>query len=278
MISYQHLPMPGYKSFELPAKTATTTLEKMKKKIEEFGRLSDTQIAALSSLMETLAVTNRYHSSKIQPDELKVISEMLETFPPTEAFPALDLARFTVSHPDAAASKNLAYWNSVIAKAVSMCEDTSGLEGPAAVAVPMLSLRLFANAFRGGPGSLQAVESQLQPVLKCCEKFIISNNKNVRLSAATLLYNVSYCLHSNEASSVIASQVVVQVDSILKNKSYETEALVRSLVALGTAAMCSPEAKETAKSLFVVSRVEMAASPHGDLAKAVAKEVYNVLQ
>lgn len=75
----------------------------------------------------------------------------------------------------------------------------------------------------------------------------------------------------------IASQVVLQVDMILKSKIYETEALIRSMVALGTVAIVSPKAKETANSDHVVSRVEMSASPHGDLAKAVAKEVYNVL-
>jgi hypothetical protein len=171
----------------------------------------------------------------------------------------------------------------VIGKAAAMCRDTTtgGLEGTAAVAVPMLSLRLFANSFRGGPGSLQAVVGHLETVLSCNERCLKSTNKNIRLSAATVLYNTSHHLRSMEAaaaaSPVIASQVVVQVDTILKTRSYETEALVRALVALGTAVLSSPEAKETAKSLFVVSRVEMAASPHGDVAKAVAKEVYNVL-
>jgi phospholipase A-2-activating protein len=277
MISYQYLPMPGYKSFELPAKNGTATLEKMKKKIEESGKLSDAKIASLTSLMDTLAATNRYHSSKIQPEELKVISDMLENFPPAEAFPALDLARLTVAHPDAATTSNSSYWKAVIGNALSMCEDTSGLEGPAAVAIPMLSLRLFANAFRGGPGSLEAVANQLEPVLKCSEKFIESSNKNVRLSVATLLYNIGYYVQSKDQSPVIASQVVVQVDTILKNKAYESEAIFRALVALGTVAMSSPEAKETAKSMYVISRVEMAASPHGDMAKAAAKEVYNVL-
>jgi hypothetical protein len=152
------------------------------------------------------------------------------------------------------------------------------LEGPAAIAIPMLSLRLFANAFRGGPGSLEAVTSQLEPVLRCNEKFINSKNKNVRLSVATLLYNTSFYVFMNGGiSSDIGSQVVSQVDMILKSKMYETEALIRSMVALGTVVMATPKAKETAKSQFVVSRVEMSASPHGDLAKDVAKEVYSVL-
>jgi len=279
MASYKHLPVPAYKSFELSAKSASTTLEKMKKKIQEFGNLSDLQITTLSNLMTTLGATNRYHSSKIEINELKLICHMLETFPPNEIFPALDLARLTVAHPDAAVSTNATYWNTMICKALSLCADTSGLEGPAAVAIPMLSLRLFANAFRGGPGSLEAVTSQLEPVLRCNEKFINSKNKNVRLSAATLLYNTSFYdfMSGGGCSSDIGSQVVLQVDMILKSKMYETEALIRSMVALGTVVMASPKVKETAKSQFVVSRVEMSASPHGDLAKDVAKEVYSVL-
>jgi hypothetical protein len=68
------------------------------------------------------------------------------------------------------------------------------------------------------------------------------------------------------------------VDSILQARTYETEGIVRSLLALGTAVLTNPEVKQVAKSLYVVSRVEMSASPHGDVAKAVAKEVYHALQ
>jgi phospholipase A-2-activating protein len=279
MVSYQHLPMTGYKSFELPPKTGATTLEKMKNKIQEYGKLSDAQLALISTLMDTVLATSRYHATKVPAAELAVIADMLEVFPPNEAFPALDLARLTVLHPDAASASNSAFWQKVISKALSLCE-IEGLEGPAAVAIPMLSLRLFANAFRGGPGSLEAAAAlYLEELLKCANKFIPSKNKNVRLSVATLLYNISYYLHSNNppARPEIASQVVAAVDSILKCNTYEGEAVTRALVALGTVVMASPEAKEAAKALHVVSRVEMAASPHGDVAKTVAKEVYNVM-
>jgi len=278
MTSYKHLPAPTYKSFELAVKTASTTLAKMKKKIQEFGHLSDSQMTTVSNLMMTLGATNRYHSSKIDINELNTICHMLENCPRNEIFPALDLARLTVAHPDAAVLANATYWNTMICKALSLCADTSGLEGPAAIAIPMLSLRLFANAFRGGPGSLQAVTSQLEPVLRCSEKFVNSKNKNVRLSVATLLYNTSfYVFMKGRVPSDIGTQVVLQADMILKSKIYETEALIRSLVALGTMVMASPKAKETAKSEHVVSRVEISASSHGDLAKALAKEVYSVI-
>jgi phospholipase A-2-activating protein len=281
MASFQYLPMSGYKSFELPDKAAATMLEKMKNKIAEFGKLSDAQLSQVSSLMDTLAATNRYHASKVQEAELTVISEMLQIFPPEQAFPALDLARMTVLHPDAASISNSTYWTKILTQAVSLSKQTDdGLEGPGAVAISMLSLRLFANAFRGGPGSLAAAVSHLDAILTCTLKFLSSKNKNVRLSVATVLYNVSFYLHSSKEAAArpeIATQVVGAVDKILSARTYETEALTRALVALGTIVMASKEAKEAAKILQVVSKVEMAASPHGDMARNVAKEVYNVV-
>jgi phospholipase A-2-activating protein len=277
LISYQHLPVPGYKSFELSAKTSKTTLEKMQAKIKAFGKLSDAQLEQIASVASTLVATNRYHASRIQTAELDVIYEMLESLPPAEAFPALDLARLAVAHPDGASESNASYWSKVMVKALSMCERTDDLEGPAAVAVPMLTLRLFANAFRGGPGSLQAVVAHLDAILTFVNTCIPSKNKNVRLSVSTLLYNISYYIHAKEASPEIASRLVAAVDAILKCQTYEGEAITRALLAVGTTALASPVAKETAKALFLVSRVEMSASPHGDVAKAVAKEVYNAL-
>lgn len=48
---------------------------------------------------------------------------------------------------------------SVLLLAFRQCGQVTEADGTAAVAVPMLSLRLFANCFRGGPGSLEAVSS-----------------------------------------------------------------------------------------------------------------------
>ena len=279
MISYQYLPISGHKVFDLPAKTGSTILEKMKNKIQDYGHLSEAQLTDLTSLIETLGSTSRYHASTISVAELRVISDMLDTFSPAEVFPALDLARLTVIHPDAAASKNEAYWSKILAQTLGLAAKTEGLEGPASVAVPMLSLRLFTNAFKGGPGSSAAAVAHLEDILKCANTFLSSGNKNIRLSVATLIYNVAYFLHSTKANRPeIAVHIVTLVDSILQARTYEAEGIVRSLLALGTVVLAYPEVKQVAKSLYVVSRVEMSASPHGDVAKAVAKEVYHVLQ
>ncbi len=279
MVSFQYLPITGYKVFELPSKTATDTLNKMKNKIQEFGILSPEEVATLSSLMDTLGATSRYHASTISAAELALISHMLNTFPPSQAFPALDLARMIVAHPDAASSKNEAYWTTVLAQVSTLARQTDGLQGPAAVAIPMLSLRLFANSLKGGAGSSAAAVTYIEEMINCAQTYLTSTNKNVRLSVATLLYNIAYYLHSAKANRLeIAAQIVTLVDTILKARTYEADGITRCMMALGTAVLACPEVKDVAKNLYVVSRVEMAASPHGELAKAVAKEVYQVLQ
>jgi len=276
--AFQYLPMKGYKTFELSEKLAATTLDKMKNKIQEFGKLSDEQLGQVGSLMVTLAASSRYHSSKVQDSELNVVAHMLEQFPPAEAFPALDLARLTVVHPDATSKPRCSYWDRVFQQTLQLCQQSNALKGPAAVAIPMLSLRLFANAFKGGPGSSQAAGAYIDGILTCVEAHGKSSNKNVRLSVATVLYNLCFYLRSNVQSRSFAHRIVPLLNDIVENKAYETEALTRALVALGTLIMSSKDAKEAANSLFMASKVEMAASPHGVETKDAAKEVYAVLQ
>lgn len=49
----------------------------------------------------------------------------------------------------------------VLQLALGQCNQVTDADGTAAVAIPMLSLRLFSNCFKGGPGSLEAVAANL---------------------------------------------------------------------------------------------------------------------
>jgi phospholipase A-2-activating protein len=277
--SFEYLPIKGYKIFELAEKVAATTLEKMKNKIQEFGKLSDSEMDQVASLMETLAASNRYHASKVQDKELDVLSHMLTTFSPAEAFPALDLARLAALHPDATSNARFAYWDNVIQQALTLCKNQAALEGPAAVAIPMLSLRLFANAFKGGPGSAQAVAKHSDDILACTEAHVKSSNKNIRLSVVTVLHNACFYVHSNtQTTGSAAHRILPMLNDIITSNAYESEGIMRALVALGTLVMASKPVKDAAKTLFLASKVELAASPHGANVKSAAKEVYAVLQ
>lgn len=262
---YEHVPAKGFKAFELSKKA--TNFEKMLAKIVEVGKLSADDLAVLKTFTEALAA-----ASPIDGASLPVLQTMLSDWTPAEAFPALDLARLAVLHPSTATWD----WSNVLTLAYGLCDRNTD----AVAAVPMLTLRLICNCFQAG------VIVDLTKALALTESLVATTkNKNVRLSVATVLLNVSFYLHSSSSAPtmvVACRQIVVQVNTILGLfKVYESEAMGRALIALGTVLLvptAMQTTKEAAKSLYLTSKVEMAASPHGDKAKAIAREVYTLLQ
>lgn len=114
-------------------------------------------------------------------------------------------------------------------------------------------------------------------MLSCVEEFVLSKNKNIRLSVATVLMNVAVYVNATPDAQDVSIQLVSLVDKLLACKLYESEATVRALLALGTVVLAKEVAREAAKSLYLTTKVEPDASPHGDTAKAVAKEIYSIL-
>jgi phospholipase A-2-activating protein len=165
-MSYDHLPMRGYKVFD--AGVDKKGLTKVVQKILEFNQeiscnqLSPAEIGdSLESLTNTLSITNRYHSSTISTSELLPLRKMILEWDASHAFPALDLARMAVLHPDAAKGERKAYWKELLDGALSLC---LGLGDAASreVAVPMLTMRLVCNCYKGGSGAASAADSLLE--------------------------------------------------------------------------------------------------------------------
>ncbi len=167
--TYKHLPMKGYKSFETG--TEMKSLTKVSKKIAEFNTALNSNLSSeeltnvLGKLLETISSTNRYHATTVSDKELQILLKMMQQWSLVHVFPAMDLARLIVLHPDASSASRSGYWNDVICVAIDRCnallQQMDEVEGPAKIAIPMLSMRLFANCFRGGSGSRVAVESHL---------------------------------------------------------------------------------------------------------------------
>ena len=281
MVSFQHIPIKHYLAFELPS--SSSVMEKMKTKLVDFNQLSEEEIARVSALMETVKATNRYHSSKVT--ELSIIEDMLKRLDASQSFVALDLARFTVLHPNAAEQAD-ALWTDIFVKAMALMQTPpSQLEdGPAANAIPMLSLRLFANALKGGSHSRKAMLALSESILtQCVTPHIASTNKNIRLAVATLFYNMAYCgTHTKAGTSggdIPIPTLIDLIGQVLSNHElFEEAAVMRTLQALGTLCSTFPEAKEAANALFLASKVEPAASRHSADVKVAATEVYNLLQ
>lgn len=286
--SYDHLPMKGYKTFE--AGVDKKGLTKVVTKIRELNNnvSSNNQLSSseandeLDTLSTTLSITNRYHSTTISDVELATIHKMITKWDAKNAFPALDLARMAVLHPDAASSKRRGYWEEVLRGALDMCLGLGdGVVGE--VAVPMLTMRLIANSYKGGSGSAGAAGSLVDRILECANACATSNNKNVRLSVATAILNASSYMMSSTAPPHSSSALLVLdvVGTIVGCGKYESEPIVRSLMALGTVLLlpggCGSEVQRVAKERSIGSMVERVSSGHGDMAKAVAKDILSIL-
>jgi len=234
----------------------------------------------VGALMDVIKATNRYHSCKIE--DVMIFGDLLNNLEPSQSFPALDLARLAVLHPDAADTRHSAIWNDVFQKAILLFGDPASKEGPA---IPMLSFRLFANALKGGPGSQKALLPLMETILNVCAKpHVQSSNKNVRLSLATLFYNMAVYakmagLPSTNFPIELFLTILSEVLTTPTFKQYEEPAMMRTLQTLGTLCLAYPaECKMVAKRLFLASKVEPAASAHSSTTKAAAKEVYAALQ
>lgn len=261
LAQYEHVPAKSFLTFPLPAKSAATTLEKIQAKIMETNRLSEPQLDLLKSVVVKVG-----KQEPLDENEVELLHLVLQ-FPLAEAFPALDLARIAIL------STQSPFWETIIVQALTMVQQspTAGLDGPAAIAIPMLSLRLFANAIACD------VPSHFKEMVSCAKTLVGSSNKNVRLSVATLLYNACLFSQKNPPGDSVVEMIDI-ANAILSNRSYEGEAIYRTLVAVGTLIQSLPVAKEVANAHFLASKVEMAASPHSTEAKKAAKEVYNLLQ
>lgn len=283
--SYTNFPMRGYKTFETGADQKV--LSKVCNKIREFNsclnnNLSPNEIdGTLDSLCQTIAATNRYHATTVSDEELAMILKMMQGWSLENVFPSLDLARLVALHPDAAKSSRSMYWDKILACALDRCESllSSDITGTPKTAIPMLSFRLFANCFRGGVGSQSAVELHLHRILKCVDSFAASTNKNVRLSLSTVLLNASSHMKSvGRFDDAIPDLFLITIGNICGSGIYETEPIVRVLVAFGTALLVDNTFQSKAKAMHMGSMLNLVASQHGEKAGSIVAEISSILQ
>ena len=97
-----------------------------------------------------------------------------------------------------------------------------------------------------------------------------------------ILNAASYGVSNGGMDAAASKKILGVVGAIVGSGLYESEGVVRALVALGSALLIpgagGVAAKEEAKSLHFESMVGHVASQHGDKAKGVADEISSILQ
>ncbi len=115
-------------------------------------------------------------------------------------------------------------------------------------------------------------------ILKCVDSFATSTNKNVRLALATVLLNTSsYLKTTNKYDDSVPELFSITIGNICGSDLFETEAIVRVMVGLGTVLLTGEEFRKRAKTLNMASMVQHVAGKHGSKAVAVATEIQAIL-
>lgn len=101
--------------------------------------------------MRTVQDTAYYHSSTFHPNELRVLTRILDQWPAELVFPALDLLRLVVVHPQGPEVLGEAALDSLAGRILSLgLQSATAASEQVPIATRMLSLRVLANMFLHG--------------------------------------------------------------------------------------------------------------------------------
>lgn len=230
--TYKHIPKRGMLVFD------AAQYEGILKKISEFNNalsadqdqknlsLTQLDIARLEVVVKILKDTSRYHSSNFADVDIDLLLKLLNSWPISKIFPAIDLLRMTVLHPDGAAKllKYLTDGNDALTKKVlASSEITANI---------LTSLRLVTNLFKNSCFHqwLQAHRSEILDAFSSC---CTSSNKNVQLAYSTLILNYAVLLVEKRDEGG-QSQVLSAALEIAEADNLDTDARFRGLVAIGS--------------------------------------------
>ena len=175
--------------------------------------LTPPEFDALAALVTTLAETSRWHASEVSRGTVALLCRKPLSWPPAAVFPALDLLRVLVCHPDGAEAiaqvEGAAFIRRETARVSSLA--VSGDPSPEAIAaarVPLLlCARVLLNALKEAP-TRRLVLADAPAVLDAVSDLIQFPHASVLGAAALLLQNFAYvlCEQHKEAAGAAAAR------------------------------------------------------------------------
>ncbi|XP_047315801.1 phospholipase A-2-activating protein [Impatiens glandulifera] len=233
--TFKHIPKKGMLVFDI------AQFDGILKKISEFSSsllcdpdkitlsLTDAEVSRLGTMTKVLKDTSHYHSTRFSEDDILLLLKLLKSWPIPMLFPAIDLLRMTLLHPDGATRLfNLVdVENDILIGLIRSVTAT-----PALPANLLTSIRAVTNLFKSSccHNWLQKHRSEILDAFSSCYS---SSNKNVQVSYATLILNYAVLLVESKDQDG-QSQVLSAAIGIAEEENLETDSKYRALVAIGT--------------------------------------------
>ena len=267
-------------------------LKTIQKKIEELndqllssgakeGTLSGGQITILRNLIESLERTSfKLSSSDPSAEEgIEILAHILTAWQPANRLPVLDLIRLVTAGSPAAATFRTSSDASLI-EIIAESGVIADMERPNNV---MLGVRALANLFETDKGKQLAddkfvdIHTLVMPICKG------ASNRNLTIAVATLFINYAVLstseTHKNLPSSTDRAFALLDDLTRLLNSEKDSEAVYRSLVAVGTFLGLGDEVKTAAKEVYAVQKAmdKVSATNKEPRIKGVIKEIEGLL-
>ena len=279
--TYKYIPVKVYKWLDMGTDSLKKLLSKWKDLTHTSGSNNNDDV--LEGLCQTLAATSRYHATTIHMQEMNHLITLLQGTPTENVFPMMDVSRLLLLHH--ASSSYQQQWSLIIKEIMRHCQsvvnEPSKYQGTtAAMAVPLISLRFFANIYHHSTITTSNADV-VTDFLPLCQSLINTSHKATRLALTTVLLNTTSHLANNSSNmadsskSKIVDFLLSIIESILTLGVYEAEATVRTLVSLGTLLLINPSSR-TIKTKAQSMPITQAHA--GPTAKLVGDEILQVLQ
>ncbi|KAL8652450.1 MAG: hypothetical protein Q9210_002677 [Variospora velana] len=250
------LPQTAYLSIR------TANLRTIRKKIEELNEqlsregddnaaLVDAQLLALESMMEpleqSLTGSAAARADKKLMDGVRLVTEILSTWPVGQLLPALDLLRLL-----AATTPSLATYRSRDGNTfLDILVESKVFEDPDRPNNIMLAVRAFSNLFETSAGR-DFADEEFDTIHTLVEGSTDTSNRNLTIAITTLYVNYAVLFtspsHSSQQRAVARGKIVMEHLIHTIQSTVDSEAVYRGLVAVGTLLGRDKELQQAAKS------------------------------
>nr|XP_043627737.1 phospholipase A-2-activating protein [Erigeron canadensis] len=231
--TFKHIPKKGMLVFD------AAPYDGILKKISEFNNalqsdpdqqslsLSEAETSRLGAIAKILKDTSHYHTSKFSDADISVLLKLLKAWPASMMFPAIDLLRLVVLHPD----------GSAVLKHANDRDDTFrelilNVTSNSLASNLLTTIRLVVNLFKNSdyhPWLQNCRVEIFDAFASCCT----SSNKNVQVSYSTLVLNYAVLLIEKKDEEGQAHVLSAALE-IAEGETLEADAKYRALVAIGS--------------------------------------------
>lgn len=233
--TFKHIPKKGMLFYEI------AQFDGILKKITEFNTelrsnmeqnllaLSDSELSRLAAIINILKDTSHYHCSRFAEIDMVLLRKIVQSWPVTMIFPAIDILRISIMHPDAAdlLLKHVKGGNDMLMETFK-----KATTAPVQTANLLTVTRAIVNLFKHSHFSrwLQLHVSEILDVLSNYQPLF---NKNISLAYSTLVLNYTVLLIQTKDKDGQA-QILSVALQIVEDGAQDVVSRFQALVAIGS--------------------------------------------